>query len=106
MVQEDKKLRESTEQFKLSLKDARVDLLSVGGKSFEIEKAQTLFLQQDLNVDKIDFFKVIMDDLLVNMDIKTLEAGAKGGNKKKPFETAPEKSQALDDQPLDYQLDV
>lgn len=61
------------ETLKKSLQDAQVDLLSAGDGAFERAKAQALCIMPDLDVSKMDFFKVVVDGQLVDMEEDSLE---------------------------------
>lgn len=49
------------------------DILATNDKAFERAKAQALCLHSDLNVVEMDYFKVVVDERLMEMDAKTLE---------------------------------
>lgn len=48
--------------------------MSTGGEAFDRAKAQALVLQPDLNIDKMDFFKVIREGQLVDSESDESEA--------------------------------
>lgn len=64
-------LTQETEQaraLKKSFQDARVDLISAGGEAFERSKAQALWIMLYLDMSKMDFFMVVVDGKLVDME--------------------------------------
>lgn len=71
VAQEIKKLKYSNDQLKASSKEAELDILSACDDAFERAKAQALVLQPDLNFEVVDYFKVIRDGQLVDMDDST-----------------------------------
>lgn len=68
LIQEIEKNRALNETLKKSLQDAQVDLLFANDEVFERAKAQALCIMLDLDVSKMDFFKTVVDDQLVNME--------------------------------------
>lgn len=62
------------ETLKKYLQDAHVDLFSSDDEVFERVKPQALCIICDLDVSKMDFFKIVVDDQLINMEEASLKA--------------------------------
>lgn len=74
LIQEIEQTWTLNETLKKSLQDAQVDLLYAGDQAFERAKAQALCIAPDLDVSRMDFFKVVVDGKLVDMEESSLEA--------------------------------
>lgn len=68
LTQEAEKSQNLNKTLKKSLQDIQVDFLSSGDEGFEMAKAESLCITPDLDVSKMDFFKIIVNEKLVNMD--------------------------------------
>lgn len=74
LIQEVEQTRTLNETLKKSLQDAQVDLLYAGDQAFERAKAQALGITPDLDVSRMNFFKVVVDGKLVDMEEYSLES--------------------------------
>lgn len=74
LTQEIEKYHTLNETSKKYLQDAQVDLLSAGVESFERAKAQALCISPNLDVSRMDFFKVLVERKIVYMEEASPEA--------------------------------
>lgn len=68
LIQEAKQYRVLNETLNKSLQDTQVDLLLVGGEDFERAKAQALCIMPDLDGSKMNIFKTVMDEQLMDLE--------------------------------------
>lgn len=61
------------EELKTSLKESQLEVISVDNKAFDREKSQNLVLELDLNVNAMDFLKIICDGQLVDLESEIFE---------------------------------
>lgn len=73
LVREAGHVKALNEALKKHLQDAQVDFISVRDNAFERAQAQALFIMPDLDVIRMDFFKIVVDEQLVDMDDASLE---------------------------------
>lgn len=59
-------MHKDNKELRVLLKEAQSEVLSVGDEAFDKAKVQALVLQPDLNIGRMDFFKVIRDGQLVD----------------------------------------
>lgn len=63
-----KSIQDSNDQLRSSLQKAHIDVLDAGNAAFDREKVCALCLYPVIDLSEIDFFKVVGNDHLVDMD--------------------------------------
>lgn len=66
---------QDNEELRASLKEAQIEAIYVGDEAFNKAKVQALVLQPDLNIDEMDFFKVIREGQLMYLESNTYKTG-------------------------------